>query len=53
MDGLQDNQSTRVKVITNHLVDATSKEVGPTTCVCYTKIPQRNKETKVYLLSST
>jgi hypothetical protein len=29
MDGLQDNQSTRVKVITNHLVEATSKEVGP------------------------
>jgi hypothetical protein len=53
MDGLQDNQSTSVKVITYHLVEATSKEVGPTTWVCYTKSPQRNKETKVYLLSST
>jgi hypothetical protein len=41
MDGLQDNESTRVKVIIDHLVEATSKEVGPTNWVCYTKSPQR------------
>jgi hypothetical protein len=46
MGGLQDNQSTRVKVITYHLVEATSKEVGPTTWVCFTKNPQRKKEMK-------
>jgi hypothetical protein len=53
MDGLQDNQSTWVKVITYHLVEATSKEVGPTTWVCFTRNPQGKKETRVYFLSST
>jgi hypothetical protein len=42
MDGLQDNQSTWVKVTNNHLVEATSKEVGPTTWVCFTRHPQGN-----------
>jgi hypothetical protein len=31
MDGHQDNQLTWVKVTNNCLVEATSKEVGPTT----------------------
>jgi hypothetical protein len=52
MDGLQHNQSTRVKVIVDHLIEATSKKLGPTTRVCFTKNPQRKKKTKIYFLSS-
>jgi hypothetical protein len=40
-DGLQDNQSTWVEEIIDHLVEATPKGVGPTTWVYYPWIPQR------------
>jgi hypothetical protein len=50
MDGLQDNQSTWVKVTTHHLIGATSKEVGPTTWVCSTRHPQGKKEMKSLFL---
>jgi hypothetical protein len=46
MDGLQANQLTWVKAITNHLVEATSKEVGPKTWVCFTEHPQRKERDK-------
>jgi hypothetical protein len=40
-DGLQDNQSTWVEEIIDHLVGATPKGVGPTTWVYYPWIPQK------------
>jgi hypothetical protein len=53
MDGLQDNQSTRVKVITTTWLKLLPKKLVQQLGCVTLRAHKESKETKVYLLSST